>query len=84
MRFYEVINKNTIKSAPRPLRIDGQDIFTTDEALYNEYGYYRLEREPYPEDETHYHNPYYELIDNVIWQKWEQGESIEEADTDAE
>ena len=84
MRYYELINRTQIKPAPRPLRIDGQDIFTTDETIYNENGYYRLEREPYPEDETHYYNPYYELIDNVIWQKWEQGNLIEEEQSDAD
>lgn len=84
MRFYELITRTQIKSAPRPLRIDGKDIFTTDETIYNENGYYRLEQEPYPKDETHYYNPYYELIDNVIWQKWEQGNLIEEEQSDGE
>lgn len=71
MRFYELINRTTIKPAPRPLRIDGQDIFTTSEEIYNQYGYYRLEREDYPEDEKEY-SPYYILEGNVIKQKWEE------------
>ena len=84
VNFYEFISREQIKNAPHPLHIGDEDIFTTDESIYNENGYYRLEREEYPQDETHYYTPYYELEDNVIWQKWEQGELIEEADTDAD
>ena len=71
MRYYELIDRLTIKNAPRPLRIGDEDIFTTDETIYNANGYYRLEREEYPTDEKEY-TPYYELIENVIWQKWEE------------
>ena len=71
MRFYELITRTQIKSAPYPLRIDGQDIFTTDETIYNENGYYRLEREEYPTDEKVY-SPYYILEGNIIKQKWEE------------
>ena len=71
MRYYELIDRLTISPAPKPLRIDGQDIFTTDETIYNENGYYRLEREDYPEDEKAY-SPYYEMQGNIIKQKWEE------------
>ena len=71
VNYYRLISRTQIKPAPRPLRIDGQDIFTTDEQIYNDNGYYRLEREEYPEDEKEY-TPYYEVIGNVIWQKWEE------------
>ena len=71
IRFYEYINRTQIKPAPRPLKIDGKDIFTTDEAIYNANGYYRLEAEEYPQDEKQY-TPYYEMGDNVILQKWEE------------
>lgn len=70
-RYYELIDKYTIRLAPHPLRIEGEDIFTTDETIYNENGYYRLEREDYPQDEKEY-SPYYELSGNVITQKWEE------------
>ena len=58
MRLYELISRTQIRIAPRPLRIDGKDIFTTDEKIYNENGYYRLERDEYPQDEKAY-EPYY-------------------------
>ena len=71
MRFYELITRTQIRLAPYPLRIDGKDIFTTDETIYNENGYYRLEREEYPQDEKVY-SPYYEMQGNIIKQKWEE------------
>ena len=71
MRFYELISRTQIKSAPYPLRIDGKDIFTTDETIYNANEYYRLEREDYPTDEKVY-SPYYILEGNIIKQKWEE------------
>lgn len=83
MRFYELINETTIKPSPRPLRIGDKDIFTTDEKIYNDNGYYRLEREDYPEDEEYSYSMYYELIGNVIYQKWRRGEKIE-GDTNAD
>ncbi len=69
--FYKYIDKDNITLAPHPLKVNGRDIFTTDEKIYNEYGYYRLEREDYPQDEKQY-SPYYELADNIIYQKWEE------------
>lgn len=71
VNFYEMVNRTQIKNAPRPLRIDGKDIFTTDEKIYNENGYYRLEWEDYPQDEKVY-SPYYILEGNIIKQKWEE------------
>lgn len=69
-RFYELISESKIAPAPRPLRIDGEDVFTNDESLYNEYGYYRLERKPYPTDRSKQFQPYYSLNDNVLVQDW--------------
>ena len=68
--FYRIIDKHTIEKAPRPLKIDGKDVFTNDEVIYNSQGYYKLEREEYPDDGREY-IPYYELEDNIIIQKWE-------------
>jgi len=79
VKYFELINRNTIKPAPNPLRIDGRDIITTYEAVYNANGYYRVEREPYPDDTEYICTPYYELKNNVITQKWEQGEKIEQS-----
>lgn len=71
VNFYELIDRTQIKLAPHPLRIEGEDIFTTDEQIYNDNGYYRLERDEYPQDEKVY-EPYYELNGNVIYQHWEE------------
>ena len=67
--FYKFINENTIEMAPKPLKIDGKDVFTNSEEIYNEQGYYRLIQEEYPQDEKLY-MPVYELKDNVIIQSW--------------
>ena len=71
VKFYESISRTEIKPAPRPLRINGEDIFTTSEEIYNDNGYYRLEIEEYPQDEKTY-SPYYEMGVGVILQKWEE------------
>ena len=74
--FYKFINENTIETAPKPLKIDGKDVFTNSEEIYNGQGYYRLVRTEYPQDKKVY-MPVYELKDNVIIQDWvEHSESI--------
>lgn len=69
--FYELINKYQIKKAPYPLNIADKDVFTNCENIHNEQGYYALIRTDYPQDEKSY-QPYYELEDNKIVQKWEE------------
>jgi hypothetical protein len=67
--FYKLIDKTTIRKAPKPLKIDGKDVYTTSEQIYNDNGYYRLEQNEYPQDEKHY-SPRYALQGNVIVQSW--------------
>ena len=71
--FYEFINEHEIKKAPKPLKIDGKDVFTVDEKIYNANGYYRLEQLAYPQDEKNYSAIYY-LQGNVIIQDWKKEE----------
>ena len=68
--FYKFIDENTIKLAPHPLSIDGRDVFTNDEKIYNEQGYFRLKSAEYPQDDNIYECKYV-LKDNVIVQSWE-------------
>ena len=86
VNYYEFINRKTIKPAPRPLRIDGEDIITTDETIYNENGYYRLVRENMPSStqvaapgeepaKKDVYLPYYEREGNIIYQRWEKAET---------
>ena len=76
--FYKFISKNQIEKAPYPLHIGNEYVHTTDEAVYNEQGYYTLEREEYPQDGCNY-KPYYELSENKIIQKWALDDTVTEA-----
>lgn len=67
--FYKFINESTIERAPKPLKIDGKDVFTNSEEIYNGQGYYRLKQTEYPQDDKFY-MPVYELKDGVIIQSW--------------
>ena len=67
--FYQLINENEIQKAPKPLKINGRDVFTNSETIHNEQGYYRLLTSEYPQDEKYY-EARYELQGNVIVQSW--------------
>lgn len=67
--FYKLINENEIKKAPKPLKIDGKDVFTNNEAIHNENGYFKLIQTDYPQDDKYY-EARYELQENVIVQSW--------------
>lgn len=71
--FYKIINETTIKKAPKPLKIDGKDVFTNSEKIHNEQGYFRLIQAEYPQDDNFYF-PKYKLEGNVIVQEWYVGE----------
>lgn len=75
--FYRLINENEIQKAPKPLKIDGKDVFTNSEAIHNENGYYRLIQADYPQDDKHY-EARYTLQDNVIIQSWVEVEIVVE------
>lgn len=74
--FYKFIDENTIKKAPKPLKIGGKDVFTNSEEIHNEQGYFKLLGTEYPQDEKYYESKYI-LEDNVIRQVWVEVE-IEE------
>ena len=67
--FYKFIDENTIEIAPKPLKIDGKDVFTNSEEIYNEQGYFKLIQADYPQDDKFY-MPVYELKNNAIVQDW--------------
>ena len=73
--FYQFINETTIKKAPKPLKIDGKDVFTNSEAIHNEQGYFRLLTSEYPQDDNFYF-PKYKQIGTLIVQEWVEGEVI--------
>lgn len=72
--FYQLINENEIKQAPKPLKIDGKDVFGNSEKLHNDNGYYRLSEMLYPQDGNSY-EPIYRLEGNVIIQEWKVAET---------
>lgn len=72
--FYAFADEQTIKRAPKPLKVDGKDVFTTNEKIHNEYGFFRLICEDYPKDSKCY-KPKYILNDNLIYRSWEEVET---------
>lgn len=60
--------------APQPIIAeDGAQIFTTDSAIYEEYGYYKIERISAPSDAPegqHYEQQGWVLVENHITQNW--------------
>lgn len=69
--FFKIIDKYTVKKTPRPLKIDGKDVFTTSEEIHNGQGYFRVENAEYPNDDKAY-RPVYKMGDNAILQTWEE------------
>lgn len=70
--FFKLINENEIKKAPKPLKIDGGDVFTNSEQIHNEQGYYRLLTSDYPQDDKVY-EARYKQIGTLIIQEWVEG-----------
>lgn len=75
--FFKFIDKYTVENAPRPLKIEDKDVFTTSEEIHNEQGYFRVENAEYPNDEKAY-RPVYSMGDGVILQEWEEIVYMEE------
>ena len=69
--FFKLIDKQTVEKAPRPLHIEGKDVFTTNEEIHNEQGFYRVVNAEYPNDEKAY-LPIYSMGEGVILQEWEE------------
>ena len=77
--FYKFIDQNAIRKAPKPLYINGKDVFTNSEEIHNSQGYYRLVNTEYPQDEKAY-QPIYTVKDNTIVQGWIETVLVEEGD----
>lgn len=73
--FYKLINATKVEKAPKPLKIDGKDVFTNSEKIHNEQGYFRLIQAEYPQDDKCY-EARYKLQDNAIIQEWIEAEEI--------
>lgn len=69
--FFKIIDKYTVKKTPRPLKIEGKDVFTTSEETHNEQGFYRVENAEYPNDDKAY-RPAYSMGEGVILQTFEE------------
>lgn len=72
--FFKFIDKYTVEKAPRPLKIEDKDVFTTSEEIHNEQGYFRVENAEYPNDDKAY-RPLYTMGEGVILQIWEETQS---------
>lgn len=75
--FFKLIDKYTVKKAPRPLKTEGNDVFTNNEKSHNEQGYFRVVNTEYPEDEKAY-RPIYKMDTGVILQTFEEVTQDEE------
>jgi hypothetical protein len=69
--FFKIIDKYTVVKTPRPLKIEGKDVFTTSEEIHNEQGYFRVENAEYPNDDKAY-RPIYKIGEGAILQEWEE------------
>ena len=69
--FFKIIDNYTIEKAPRPLKIEGKDVFTTSEEIHARLGFYKVVETDYPNDEKAY-RPIYTMGEGVILQTWEE------------
>ena len=69
--FFKLKDNNTVEKAPRPLKIEGKDVFTTSEEIHAGLGFYRVVNAEYPNDEKAY-IPIYTMGEGVILQEWEE------------
>ena len=67
--YYELIDEKIVRKAPKPLKVDGKDVFTNSKKIHNKNGYYKLSRTEYPQDDKNY-EPRYTLKDKTIVQSW--------------
>lgn len=72
--FFKIIDKYTLEKAPRPLKIEDKDVFTTSEEIHNTQGFYRVVETEYPNDDKAY-RPIYTMGEGVILQIWEETQS---------
>ena len=69
--FFKLTDNNTIEKAPRPLKIEGKDVFTTSEEIHATLGFYKVVESEYPNDDRVY-TPIYAMGDGAIFQTWEE------------
>ena len=69
--FFKIIDKYTVEKAPRPLKIEGKDVFTTSEEIHKEQGFYKVVNAEYPNDSKPY-RPIYTMGEGAIMQTWEE------------
>lgn len=74
--FYKITEENTLKKFKAPLKVNDRHIFTNDEKILNENGYYKVIINPMPEEvgENKYWESKYVVIDNMIHKVWEEKE----------
>lgn len=74
--FYKLIDEQSIEKFKNPLKVDGKHIFTNDEKLLNDNGYYKIVMTPQPEitKENTYYVSKYIIQDNFIYRIWEEKE----------
>ena len=69
--FFKIIDKYTLEKAPRPLKIEDKDVFTTSEEIHNSQGFYKVVETEYPNDDKAY-RPLYTMGEGFILQTWEE------------
>ena len=71
--FYKITEKG-IEKAPKMLNIDGKQVFTNSEKIYNENGYYKVQDMPC--SLVGNYKPVYYLKDNIIIKDWQKVEVV--------
>lgn len=72
--FFKYIDEYTVDLAPNPLIIGDLEVFTNDEKIYNQEGYYEMEYLDYPNDGKIYTQRYIAAtpLRNTIIQGWKE------------
>lgn len=71
-RNFAKLENGVLTYAPVPLVIDGENVWTNDETIYLEQGYYKVVRTEVPVNEGFYYTEYWEIEGDEIVQKWEE------------
>lgn len=73
---YAKLENGALIYAPTPLIINDEPVWTNDESIYLEQGYYNVVLTDKPVKEGYYYTSYWEIEGSNIVQKWEEHEKI--------
>ena len=83
--MYAKIENGELRGAPRPIRTENGDVFTTDPALLLQYGYKPIIMAEYPSDGKSYIDSWAETETEIIqvWTEQQQSDNDPISDSEA-